>query len=311
MPFGLGGDFPHVHLAAQRLLGVGRSSTALRLLGLYAREDASAPSAELIAQGLDAILATDSSDPELAALTQHDFETLFELLDNHADTIGWERIARLQWAYLPVLGLDPKVHALHKLLSSDPAFFVDVLSKVYRSKSGVDEETESPERARLATNGYRLLSSWATVPGLRADGTVDGEALRTWVHETLAKLDEIGRREVGEIHIGNVLAWSPPDADGHWPTPEVRDLLEELQNERVEQGVTTQMLNRRGVTTRSPEQGGAQERDLVAKYTREADRFADQWPRTAAILRALASSYEHDARREEHSAERFRRGLVR
>jgi hypothetical protein len=47
---------------------------------------------------------------------------------------------------------------------------------------------------------------------------------------------------------------------------------------------------------------------LVAQYSQQADGFSDEWPRTAAILRAIARSYEYQARREENSAERFRRG---
>ncbi len=37
--------------------------------------------------------------------------------------------------------------------------------------------------------------------------------------------------------------------------------------------------------------------------------LADEHPRSAAILRYLAESYEREARRNEASAERFRRGL--
>jgi hypothetical protein len=225
--------------------------------------------------------------------------------------VGRERIARLQWAFLPALGFEPKVQVLHRFLSSDPAFFVDVLIKVYRGKSCDDNDDESPERARIATNGYRLLSSWSTVPGLREDGSVDAQELRVWIDGALAGLDEAGRRDIGEIYIGQILACAPGESDGQWPPRTVRDLLEELQNERIEEGLITKTLNRRGMTTRSPQDGGVQEQDLAEKYRHEAEGFADEWPRTAAILRALARFYDHDARREEGSAERFRRGYYR
>src|SRR6266568_2767733 len=310
-PYGLGGDFPHAHHATQRLLGVGRYGTALRLLRLYAGRDPSGVSAELIAQTLEATLASETIDPELGALRQHDFETLFGLLDRHADDLGWERVARLQWMFLPALGLDPSVQVLHRLLSSDPAFFVDVLSRVYRPRGAAVENEDSPEATRMATNGYRLLASWSTLPGLGEDGVVDGQTLRAWISEALAKLDEEGRREVGELHVGQVLARAPVDPDGRWPAVAVREIFEELQSERIERGVVAAVLNKRGITTRSPEDGGAQERELVAKYSGQADGFADEWPRTAAILRVIARSYEIQARREENSAERLRSGHER
>jgi hypothetical protein len=310
-PYGLGADFAYAETAARRLMEIERWAVALQLLELYIPRAESGASAQLITQALEGLLAGEFTDPELPGLSQHDFEALFQALDDHVDTVGWERIARLQWAFLPALGFEPKVQVLHRLLSNDPAFFVDVLSKVYRAKSGDDRRDDSPEHARTAMNGYRLLSSWSTLPGLRDDDSADGQALRTWIGTALAKLDEAGRRDIGEIHIGHVLACAPADADGQWPATTIRDVLEELQNERIEEGFITKTLNRRGITTRSPEDGGVQERELAAKYRREAESFADDWPRTAAILRALAASYDHHARREEGSAERFRRGYYR
>ncbi len=308
MPYQLGSDFPHVDLAAQRLIGVGRYGMALRLLRLYARQNASEASAELVANALEAVIAGTNIDPEPGVLQQHDFEPLFGLLGKHADALGWERIARLQWTFLPALGLEPRVQVLHRLLSSDPSFFVNVLSKVYRPK-GVDAKNdESAEAIRMAMNGYRLLSSWSMLPGLREDGVIDGQALRVWIREALTKLAKEGRREIGETHIGHLLARSPADADGQWPAIAVREVFEELQDERIENGLIVEVINRRGVTTRSLEDGGAQERELVAEYNQQADGFSDEWPRTAAILRAIARNYEYQARHEENSAERFRRG---
>ena len=147
--------------------------------------------------------------------------------------------------------------------------------------------------------------------GTRPDGTVSPTDLRHWTTEAMSMLTEADRLEVGELHIGRVLAASPSDPDGRWPCVEVRDLLEELQDERIEDGLFTEVVNSRGITTRSPGEGGTQERELAAKYKREADQFVDQWPRTASILRRLAKYYDQEARREDERAERFRRGLER
>ena len=49
----------------------------------------------------------------------------------------------------------------------------------------------------------------------------------------------------------------------------------------------------------------------VEDYRRQADQFADEWPRTASVLRIVADNYEAMARREDSRAERFRRGLER
>ena len=65
--------------------------------------------------------------------------------------------------------------------------------------------------------------------------------------------------------------------------------------------------NRRGLTMRDPEEGGKHERALADRYRAQASTFSDSWPRTAVVLRTLASMYDTDAR-EEDRAERFRQG---
>lgn len=310
VPFGLGGDYDHVDETGRRLIGVGRSSTAIHLLVLYASRsnDADPALASLAADALDALLEAGESDPEIRGLRHYDLESVFGFLEKHRDLVGADRVARLEWGFLPALGLEPTVPSLHQALADDPSFFVEVLSAIYRRHSDPPREV-TPEEQQLGTNAYRLLSSWDRPPGLKEDGTLDGDALRNWIKTVVPLLDEGDRRGVGEVHIGHVLAFTPADKDGTWPCEQVRDLLEELQLDKVEEGVETQIFNNRGSTSRDPESGGDQERDLVKKYVGWAERFSDRWPRAAAILRSLASTYEQDARRHDDEAERRRKGL--
>lgn len=311
-PTGLGHDFPHVAEVARRLFAVGRSAAGLDMLGLYMRDAAVDPNelAQLAADGLEALLSEEASDPEVGTLAQYDFETMFSHLEAHQEAVGWERVARLEWGYLAALGYDANVPTLNRLLSSDPEFFVQVLTAIYHPKSGRDESAApSPDEQRVASNAYRLLSSWKTVPGVDDKWQLDAETLRTWVVKARQLLEEADRKDVGDAHIGHVLAHSPPDAGGGGLRTEVRDLIEELQSDPLDEGVETELYNQRGITSRGLEEGGGQERALAAKYREEADRVADQWPRSASILRELAKTYEHDARRNDAEAEQRRRGL--
>jgi hypothetical protein len=161
----------------------------------------------------------------------------------------------------------------------------------------------------MAMNAHRLLSEWKTLPGLGQDGSLDGAALEAWVTRARERLRELDRAEVGDIHIGHMLAWAPAEEDGTWPPTPVRDLLEKLQSEDVESGLQTEVFNSRGVTSRSPFAGGDQELELVGKYRDQAARFVHRWPRTAAILRALADSYDRQATFHDERAERIHRGI--
>jgi hypothetical protein len=64
------------------------------------------------------------------------------------------------------------------------------------------------------------------VPGNGSDGALDPAALRSWTDEVLRLLEEADRVEVGLVHVGRMLAFSPPDADAVWPAEAVRELLE-------------------------------------------------------------------------------------
>lgn len=188
-----------------------------------------------------------------------------------------------------------------------------------RSEDDEDEDTEVEEvaeqvddqREARAANGYRLLSSWNSVPGCQTDGTLKEDEFNAWIDAAIVELREAKRYAVGLNHIGRMLVAAPADPDGGWPPTAVRRLLERLQDDHVEDGYFIEVLGRRGVTTRGLEDGGEQERALVDRYRADVERFANQWPRTAAILRKIVKSYESEARRNDESAERVRRGLDR
>lgn len=319
-PYGLGTDFSYVELVAIRLGQVGRVAAALRLAVIYAPRSGG-QHANLLISVLRDFLNRGEADPEARGIRDYDFRLAFEHLHTHAGPEHLNDIAQLEWIFLPVLGLDPKIDALQEALATDPDFFSEVLNAVYRPDPAGDEAddeqveqqqpTPTPEEVRLATNGYRLLRSFDRLPGLQADGTVDGDALRQWVARVLDMAEKSGRREIAELEVGRILAYSPKEPDSAWPCEAVRNLLEELQSRRVESGLQTEVVNRRGVTTRGLKEGGKQETELAEEYRAAAARFADAWPQTSAVLRSLAGGFDADARREEGEAERFRRGLER
>jgi hypothetical protein len=309
LPYGLGQDFEWASYAAGRLMAVGRNKAALELLNLYLRKEQSVEVAHLIATGLENLLDQDA--PDVGRLDRHDILQLFEFLQS--SELDWQRAARLEWSYASALDFEGRLTTLHRLMSEDPAFFVELMSRVFRaSDEPRDDDAEVPEEtSRIATNAYRVLSHWQRPPGLTSEGTIDGDVLNEWVGTARELLAEARRLDIGDVHIGKVLAHSPPDEDGVWPSRAVRTLLETLQNDKIEEGLQTEVHNQRGVTTRGLTEGGVQERDLVRKYREEAARLSDEWSRSAAILREIADDYEREARRSDEDAERFRRGFER
>lgn len=189
---GLGPDFPYVETAAQQLLQVGRPADSLHLLVLYGEQGRENERADLVASCLEELLRCDPEGFDIQALSRHDFIEAFSCLGQ--SSISIERLAKLEWAYLGVFGHHSSPPALSRHLAQSPGFFVDVVSEIYRPSTLQGEEIEAPNsdpkaegdksRGARRMNAYQLLSGWRTLPGVREDGTVDGEFLKQWVDES-------------------------------------------------------------------------------------------------------------------------------
>lgn len=106
------------------------------------------------------------------------------------------------------------------------------------------EDEPLPEaQVQQAENAYMLLTSFDRLPGTDRDGRVDPAALKQWIAQVLELAAASGRREIAEALVGQILASVPADADGTWPCRPVRELLEELQSERIERNLAARLYN--------------------------------------------------------------------
>lgn len=303
---GHGADFTLVDEAARSLMRFGRPFAAIDLMAMYASRADRPFDPALVAEALESLLTTNTETPEKVRVTAYEIGELLNYLREAKfdDT----RLAQLEWRLLPAREFNAESPALDRLLARDPAFFVELVSLLYKP-SGDDSPREVDPT--VARNAYRLLNDWSLTPGTTVERTVEEKALEVWVTEARQRLLEAKRREVGDIHIGKVLARAPEDPDGTWPTRAVRTLIERVASTDIESGLGTQILNERGVTTRGLLDGGAQERALAEKWRDRAQRIRDGWPRTSAVLDSVATSYEHQAREHDAESERIRQGLSR
>lgn len=304
-PMGRGPDFQLVDEAARSLLRFGRPIVALDLMALYARKEDKRVSHDLIADGLEQLVRLPKDHDELQQLSNYEIEVLLEYLrDSDLDE---ERLGMLEWQLLPALGFEARSPVLERRLARDPSFFIEILSLVYKSR-GEEVTKEVPQH--VASNAYRLLSEWKIVPGSGdRKAEVNEDELGRWLSDAQRLLDESGRREIGDVQIGQVFAHAREDEDGTWPTLPVRNAIERLASPEIEEGFAVQIYNNRGVTSRGLAEGGRPERDLAKDFSKRAELIRDEWPRTAAVLSSIASGYEREAARHDEEAERFRQGL--
>ncbi len=218
-----------------------------------------------------------------------------------AGRITEDEVARLELLYLPLLKHDRRPKLLHKTMGREPSLFVEAACLAFRAEGEEKRELDDSAlgQARLA---HELLSSWRRPPGLE-NGVIDATHLEKWVDEARRRLVENNRAAIGDQLIGQVLSGSPTGADGAWPAETVRDLIERLKSDDLEAGLHTGRFNQSGVTTRDPLAGGDMERSIKSNYEAHAAKVAARWPRTAALLRDFARSYERYATREDLDAE--------
>jgi hypothetical protein len=147
-----------------------------------------------------------------------------------------------------------------------------------------------------------LLRSWKDIPGSQDAQAVEEKVLFDWVKKARSLAQNRGLLEICDSRIGEVFAYSPPEADGSWPCVPVRAALEEIGTEEVFEGLYVGVYNKRGTYRKTFREGGAQERALAETYRAFASTSKVKWPKTAAALRRIAQGYEEDARREDTRA---------
>lgn len=315
---GLGPEFPHMVEMATLLVEHGRPAAAFDLLQLYGRRDPAQFPAELAASVIEGI-ANDEDPDSLMSLGSYEFGEMVGLLE--ASDLDRDRLATIEWRFLSLMPHGDPTPALELAMGADPSFFVEILSLAYRPEKASDstddprtEDEPEPTAQEIAQaqNAHSLLSRWRIVPGSdRMAGEVDEAALAEWVAEVRRLAGEIRRGDVADIQIGEILSHSAPTDDGTWPQASVAAVVESVASTELEQGLAIGIRNSRGVTTRSMTSGGDQERQLVTKYSEWAKAAAAKWPRTAAVLRSVASQYETEARYHDQQVERFHEGMDR
>jgi hypothetical protein len=290
--------------AVDELCDRGRAWIAVDLLAgaLQGPEDGEATpiSPTLVHEALQAALVGDPTEARSQILGYE-----LGLLLDYLETQGSDRepLVQYEFAFFNLLDDVRTPKALFAALESDSTLFVELVSRVYRGRDEPERKLEERESA-LAQHAWWVIRHWRGLPGRRDDGSVDPDHLRTWVHEARLAFAESDRADIGDELIGQTLAASPPGDDGAWPAKAVRDIIESIGSPNIESGIHIGVRNDRGTTTRGVFDGGKQEWDLAAMYRAWAECTTTEWPRTSRILRGLAESYEHEARREDEEAAR-------
>ena len=303
-------DQEQFEFACQRLVGAQRPDAAVDVLSSVVYNEVSVSPAvvmEVLATFLEWRQSNPDAEPRMDTL--HTIQELFGWLQKTVKFNNDEptrRLAQLEQGFLSLLdGHGASPVTLIRYLSEEPKFFAQLIARLFRSNDEQASDTESTEDDRQwASHAYRLLMNWDWIPGTRSDDSIDEEQLLRWIETARSLCRESGHIEVADSQIGEMLArWPQPEGENTmWPCEEICDSIEEVGSDELDHGFQIGALNSRGVTTRSPLDGGDLERKEAAKYRKWAELCEIDWPRTAASLREVADSYEFHAQREDARA---------
>jgi hypothetical protein len=278
----------------EKLIQYGRLYQAINCLSKILYEKQPMDSKLAIRALLEALKSSEKPN----SMGLHDAVDVIKALQDNSQ-IDPDDLFKIEWAYLPLLDdhHDATPNLLWHRLANDPAFFSEVIRAVYRSRKEKDTNKEiSEEKKQIATNAYQLLSEWHRPPGLRDDGSYDGDALNVWVDAVTKECSETGHLETAMTMIGHVLRYAPSDPDGLWIHRSVAKVLNGKGAKDMRIGFHSELYNSRGVHWVDP--SGKQEMELAAENRKRANEVESAgYPRLAATLRDIANEYEHEAER--------------
>lgn len=300
--FWLQGDESNLEFPLRQLLEAGRPCTALKACDLVL--DNVDP--QLLADILDQLLHVE--EPEALHSVQWLIGKVFDLLEASA-AVERDRLIRLEFQFFPALNYEGEQQSktLYTTLVSDPAFFAELLCIPYKPEHGKGGEPSETTKA-AAEIAWMVFQNCHRLPGTQPDGTVNSEAFFKFIEEVRKLCRERDRLTVCDITLGEMLAHSPAGQDGIWPFEPARELLDRPELEDFREGFRTGAINKRGVTSRAPDEGGSQERSLAANYRHYANALRTSHPNLAAVLDELADSYEHEGIHEDLEARLRREG---
>ena len=265
---------------------------------------------QLLYRVMREMLGEGKDPPGQYRLERHYLVKAFSLLDENPD-LSVEQKAQLELAYIDALverwerGEQRGIPNLESYLNDHPELYVQAIVWTYKRRDEGDDPPalRAPEEkiSHFAELGHKLLDGIARLPGRNNRGELNADLLLKWVKTVRNRCEELGRSEIADVCLGQLLARTSAGKDGVWPCEIVRHVMEEVRSPDMMRGAHTERYNSRGVVWRG--EGGEQERELADNYTRWASALQFSHPFVSSeLLLDLAKTYENEADQEDARA---------
>jgi len=236
--------------ALGKLLEFGRPNAAIEGItrDIYKKKDINPELA------CDALLALVQAEEPAGRIDSYHITEIIKALQENAAT-DQDKLFHVEWAYVSLLDRhsDGSPITLENRLASDPGFFCELIQLIYRAEGAEPKEEPSQQHRNIATNAYRLLSTWKVVPGARVGGGFEPGAFTEWLSTMEEIVKASGHYDVAMIQLGDVLVNAPEGPDGLWIHPVIAEAMNSRERSSLRDGYSTGIYNSRGVHTVDPE----------------------------------------------------------
>jgi hypothetical protein len=185
---------------------------------------------------------------------------------------------------------------------SEPKFFSELICLMCKPEHGERENPVTESTKSAAQRAFSILHSCKRLPGTNSDGSINGNAFNEFIRVARELCGNADRLTMCDQTLGQIFAHAPANEDGTRPLGLVREVLDIPEMEHMRLGFCVGTMNNRGVTCRSPWDGGGQERDLATYYKDQAERVQLTHTYVAEMLMQISKRYEVDATREDIQA---------
>lgn len=212
-------------------------------------------------------------------------------------------LAGLEFAYYEILrDGDYGTPTLFEDILNSPESFMELICMAYKPRHSKLEPI--PENMQGAVQiASSLLHHGGGTPGRDSNGNIDSDKFFRWIKKVRELANEHDRSEITDLTIGAWLSdWPFNKSLKVWPEFAIANLLDQDDCENIRRGFSTGVHNSRGISSRSPYDGGNQERTIANKFNSFAASWANENPNVAAMIEDIAKSFEYDARRHDDDA---------
>jgi addiction module HigA family antidote len=250
-------------------------------------------------------VATVGTEPQnTLRLDPHDISEALDALDGRAG-VSENDMAQMEFRFIGALGRSKHgIPNLERQIAESPPLYMQVMALLWKRSDGGEDPPEwridDPERrGPVASAMHDVLQQMKRIPGTTADGKIIAKDLMEWLTQVRVLAAQYARANITDECLGQLLAKAPSESTGVWPCSPVCEAMERIASPEIARGFVIGVHNSRGVHSRG--EGGAQERELAAKYRGWSQKVAFEYPYVASVVEEIAASYDREA--EWHDSE--------